>query len=436
MKDDAQYILKTYARQPIELVRGEGVYVFDAHGKRYIDFHSGIAVNSLGHSHPEWARVIAEQSQVLAHVSNLFYTAPQTHLAKSLIELSSHRFDKVFFCNSGTEANEAALKFVRKYQLVQQCKRQGKELPKEGENTDRPHSKLKIITFAGGFHGRTMGALSLTAKWAYRAPFTPMLSDVVTLPYNDVAALEAAMDGNVAAVFVEPVQGEGGVHPAKPEFLRAIRELTKKQDALMVVDEVQCGLSRSGAVFAHQHDFFNPFGSDPIQPDLMTLAKPLAGGLPIGAVLLKQHVADCLLPGDHGSTFSGGALICSAAKVIVAELGKQQTRENVSARSNQLMDGLRKVKKELEGGKSPLKIVDVRGLGLLVGMELSHPVKDVIAAANKRGLMLISAGDNVIRMCPPLILTAEHVDEAVKVIREAVVEVAEAAGTAVAQKAA
>lgn len=252
------------------------------------DFHSGIAVNSLGHSHAGWVSAVTEQAKKLTHVSNLFYSRPQTQLAKQLIELSGGRFDKVFFCNSGTEANEAALKFTRKYQLEKFRAKSGLAPSTAGENTDCAHEKMKLIAFAGGFHGRSMGSLSLTSKWAYRGPFAPLLGDVQMVSFNEDASL-AAIDAHTAGVFIEPVQGEGGVHPGRASFLKSIRERTLEHDALMVVDEVQCGLSRTGAVFAHQHEAFGH-----VEPDMMTLAKPLAGGLPIGAVLMKNKVAAAL----------------------------------------------------------------------------------------------------------------------------------------------
>lgn len=257
------------------------------------DFHSGIAVNSLGHSHPGWVSAVSSQAGSLTHVSNLFYSRPQTQLAKQLIELSGGRFDKVFFCNSGTEANEAALKFARKYQMEQYRKKTGAKQSTNGVNAERVHEKMKLIAFQGGFHGRTIGALSLTSKWPYRAPFAPLLADVSMLPFNDEAAL-SAINAETAAVFVEPVQGEGGVYPSRPSFLASIRSKCNSHDALMIVDEVQCGLSRTGAPFAHQHEAF-----DYVEPDMMTLAKPLAGGLPIGAVLLKNKVAEAMQRQTH-----------------------------------------------------------------------------------------------------------------------------------------
>lgn len=323
------------------------------------DFHSGIAVNSLGHSHPAWRSAVAAQSDQLTHVSNLFYTKPQTQLAKQLIEMTNGAFDKVFFCNSGTEANEAALKFTRKYQLMQarkqaalapeDAKRELDAQAQRADQTQRAHSKLEIVAFQGGFHGRSMGSLSLTSKWQYRAPFTPLLGDVRFLPFNDVSALDGAIGAHTAGVFVEPIQGEGGVYPARAEFMARVRDLTRQHDALLVMDEVQAGLSRTASMVAHHHPWLrgdNGTQFPAVDADIMTMAKPLAGGLPIGAVLLKQKVADALVPGDHGSTFSGGPMICAAASVVVDELTKPALLANVQARSQQLMDGLRQMQKK------------------------------------------------------------------------------------------
>jgi len=273
-----------------------------------------------------------------------------------------------------------------------------------------------------------MGSLSLTSKWAYRGPFAPLLSGVSFLPFNDLAALEEGITARTAGVFVEPVQGEGGVHPAKPEFLARMRELTRKHDALLIVDEVQAGLSRLGSPVAHQHLALRRGGELPaLDADMMTLAKPLAGGLPIGAVLLKQEVAECLQPGDHGSTFSGGPLVTAAAQVVVRELTSEAVLRNVAARSTQLMDGLRALARRLDSEGSSLRIKDVRGLGLLIGVELSAPVAPVVAAAAERGLMLISAGENVLRLCPPLVIKEEEVDFALQQIAEAIRTAAAAA---------
>lgn len=316
MSDDSLYILNTYARQPFVFVRGSGSNLYDDSGKEYIDFYSGIAVNALGHSHPIWIKGVEEQLRKLCHVSNLYYSQPQVSLAKQLIESSS--FHKVFFCNSGTEANEAALKFARKYSYVQ-----------TNANPTRPNAKINFLSFNGGFHGRTIGSLSLTYKKAYKEPFYPLMEGCVKfVDYNDTASAVSSIDQNTCAVIVEPIQGEGGVNIGKNEFLISLRRRCTDVGALLIFDEVQVGLGRMGKLFAHQNFICpgegicgpacscgeystnnnkennvhkekhrNPYGNPaghPLQPDMISLAKPLAGGLPIGALLLKQHVAEVM----------------------------------------------------------------------------------------------------------------------------------------------
>jgi len=434
---DHSCILRTYARQPLEAVRGEGVWLWDAQGNKYMDFHSGIAVNILGHSHPRWVSAIQSQASKLTHVSNLFYTAPQARVAQKLLQLANGKFDKVFFCNSGTEANEAALKFVRKYQLLKAQERsaaasasangsgQKIDLTRD-DNSTRPHEKMKLVSFRGGFHGRSMGSLSLTSKWNFRAPFTPLLGEVEMLPWNDTEAACRSIDRDTAGVWLEPIQGEGGVHPGRVEFLSSVSAKCKEHDTLLVVDEVQVGLGRTGSVFAHQNEFFageSGGSGGTIEPDLMTLAKPLAGGLPIGAVLLKQKVADALLPGDHGSTFSGGPLVCTGAEVVLDELSQPSLINNVAQRSKQLIDGLQRIRRKLDSSNSSIRVQDIRGLGLLIGLELNVPIASVVAAASRNGLLLITAGEKVIRLCPPLTINEEEMNFALNHIERAIQQV-------------
>ena len=380
---EARYLVQTYVRPARVFTHGEGAYLFDAAGKRYLDFAAGIAVNSLGHADPEWAQAVAEQAGRLAHVSNLYHTAEHVQLAQRLVE---HSFaDRVFFCNSGTEANEAALKFARKYALV----RAAGAAP-----------GTRIIAFEHGFHGRTIGALSVTAKAQYREPFEPLMPDVCFLPLNDVGALAAAFDGHVCAAIVEPLQGEGGVNPASAEFLRELRRLCDECGALLIFDEVQCGLGRTGSLWAHT--------AANVYPDIMTLAKPLAGGLPIGAVLVTDAVAAVLQPGDHGSTFAAGPLVCRAAQVVFDRVSDPAFLMHVAASGKYLRDRLLAL--ELD------HMVEVRGAGLLLGVEFSVAVKPLIGAAAECGLLLITAGDNVLRLCPPLIVDQAQIDFAVETI--------------------
>lgn len=393
MAADAQYILPTYKRADVLFTRGEGMYLYDSAGKQYLDFMSGIAVAALGHSDGEWATAVAQQATQLTHVSNLYYTAPQVELARKLIKSSFA--DKLFFCNSGTEANEAALKFARKW-----AKQEIGDRRLESDNFQSPISNLtktKIVAFSGGFHGRSMGALSVTYKAQYREPFAPLLPGITFAPFNDLVAAEAAVDDQTCAVIVEPIQGEGGVNPAKFEFLPWLRQLCDRHNALLIFDEVQCGLGRSGKLWAHEL-----YG---VTPDIMTLAKPLANGLPIGAVLVTEKVAAAISPGDHGSTFAGGPLVCAAANVVFDRVNRPEFLAEVAAKGKYLKERLWQL---------PLgQIADVRGAGLLVGVELNQPAAPVIARARQNGLILINAGENVLRLAPPLIAARRHIDEAI-----------------------
>ena len=379
IRTEADYVLQTYIRPEIVFTHGEGAYLVDANGKRYLDFASGIAVTSLGHSDAEWVNAVRDQAGKLVHVSNLFHTAPQAELARSLV---MHSFaDRVYFCNSGAEANEAAIKFARKYA------RTVTKLP----------DKTKVVSFSGGFHGRTMGALAVTYKPRYRDPFVPLMPDVVFSPFNDVESVRQVIDDTTCAVIVEPVQGEGGIRPASQEFLRELRVLCDEHQALLIFDEVQCGLGRTGTLWAHE--------ASGVTPDIMTLAKPLAGGLPIGATLVTQAVADVIEPGDHGSTFAGGPLVCRAAQVVFNRISEPAFLAGVRSNAAYLHHRLRM----LESGA----IVEVRGAGLLVGIEFSMPVAPLMAAAREAGLLIINAGETVLRVAPPLTIGRAEIDEAV-----------------------
>ena len=377
------YLVHTYNRPEVVFERGQGVYLYDTEGQEYLDFTSGIAVNGLGHSDPEWITAVSEQAAQLTHVSNLYHTAPQIELAQRLVQNSFA--DRVFFANTGSEANEGAIKFARKWA--------------------RSHfhsQKTKIVAFSGGFHGRSIGALSLTYKEQYRAPFTPLMPGVTFVHFNDLEAARLAVDDDTCAVIVEPIQGEGGVNPARPEFLQGLRALCDTHHALLIFDEVQCGLGRTGQLWAHQNYA--------ITPDIMTLAKPLAGGLPIGAILVTQAVADVIQPGDHGSTFAGGPLICRAAQVVFDRINQPEFLQQVAANGLYLQEKLSQL-------DTP-HLVAVRGLGLLVGVELDTAVSPIIATARDKGLLIINAGEKVLRLAPPLIITKEQIDTAVAVIEE------------------
>jgi predicted acetylornithine/succinylornithine family transaminase len=386
----AQYLVPTYVRPSIVFTHGQGCYLYDSNGRQYLDFAAGIAVNALGHADPEWARVVAEQAHTLVHVSNLFHSAPQVELARRLVENSFA--DRVFFTNSGTEANEGALKFARKWARTAAIGQFA------GQEAGR--AKHKIVAFEHGFHGRTVGALSLTAKAQYREPFAPLMPGVTFVPFGDLDAADQAITHDTCAVIIEPVQGEGGVHAVDPSFLHGLRTLCDERRALLIFDEVQCGLGRTGCLWAHQ-----AYG---VTPDIMTLAKPLAGGLPIGAILVTEAVAQVMQPGDHGSTFAGGPLVCRAAQVVFDRISQPDFLPTVRANGEYLMNCLENLASD--------KVVDVRGRGLLIGLELAIPVRPLITAAAAQGLILINAGDNVIRLAPPLIVNREQIEFAVNVI--------------------
>lgn len=386
MQAEARYLVPTYSRPPVVFTRGQGSYLFDSDGNRYLDFAAGIAVTAIGHVHPDWVAVVNEQSQALTHISNLYHSAPHVDLARKLVE---HSFaDRVFFSNTGAEANEAALKFSRKWARL-----------------NHEYGKTEVVAFEGGFHGRTLGALSLTHKLAYRQPFEPLVPGVTFAPFNDLGAAERAITDRVCAVFVEPIQGEGGVIPADPEFLRGLRDLCDRHHALLVFDEVQCGLARTGRLWAHQ--WYET------TPDLMTLAKPLAGGLPIGATLVTEPISQAIAVGDHGSTFAAGPLVCRAASMVFDEVSRPEFLERVAENGELLRQGLLALADD--------RLIEVRGKGLLLGVQLKTPVKPLIETAQKRGLIVINAGEDVLRICPPLTITATEIEAGLEILAESFV---------------
>jgi len=380
---EQRYLAPTYKRAPMVFERGEGVYLFDSEGKRYLDFVAGIAVNALGHADPGMSEVLGEQARTLIHVSNLYHTGPHALLARDLCE---HSFaDRVFFCNSGTEANEGALKFARKW----------------ARRTSGNDDKVEIVAFTHSFHGRTMGALAVTANPKYREAFAPLIGGVRFASFNDAASAADDIGPNTAAVIIEPLQGESGIHAASTGFLRKLRQLCDQYGAALIFDEVQCGLSRTGTLWAHE---FNG-----VEPDIMTLAKPLGGGLPIGAILMREQIAAVLAPGDHGSTFAASPLIAAVARYVFDRIRDPQMLAHVRDVGDYLGQGLRDL------AHQSADIVEVRGRGLIWGLELDPrlPVADVINAGYRRGLVMAAAGQNTLRLVPPLITEREHVDELV-----------------------
>eukprot|EP00252_Welwitschia_mirabilis_P005464 TRINITY_DN1594_c0_g1_i2.p1 TRINITY_DN1594_c0_g1~~TRINITY_DN1594_c0_g1_i2.p1 ORF type:complete len:480 (-),score=68.81 TRINITY_DN1594_c0_g1_i2:336-1775(-) len=387
---EEKYFVRNYARSPVVFVRGEGCKLYDLEGKEYLDMTAGIAVNSLGHGDPTWTKAVAEQAATLTHVSNVFHSVPQVQLAKRLVESSFA--DKVFFANSGTEANEAAIKFARKYQ--QSVRSAG-----DKHATD-------FISFTNSFHGRTIGALALTSKEKYRTPFEPVMPGVEFLEFGNIEAVERALQpGKFAAVFVEPVQGEGGVYASTWEFLTVLRTLCNKTGTLLVFDEVQCGLGRTGYLWAHE--LYN------VYPDIMTLAKPLAGGLPIGAVLVTEKVAAAIGPGDHGSTFAGGPLVCHAAVAVLDKMQSDGFLHSVTSKGELLK---RLLNQKLAGNPH---VKEIRGSGLLVGVELDVSAAPLSEAAVSAGLLILTAGNgNIVRLVPPLIISEEELEKAVGILSE------------------
>jgi len=374
---EKQYVLQTYKRPDFVLEQGDGVWLYDTDGKQYLDAGSGIAVNALGYLNQTIVEAIRQGAEGLLHVSNLYHTIPHALLARDLCQSSFA--DRVFFCNSGAEANEGALKFARKWARV------------KGYS-----DKTGYVAFSGSFHGRTMGALSVTATEKYRAPFEPLIPGVTFAEFNDLESAKAAINEKTCAVIVEPVQGEGGVTPGDPDFLNGLRALCDEADALLIVDEVQCGLGRTGALWAHEGYGF--------KPDLMTLAKPLAGGLPMGAILLTQAVADTLEPGDHGSTFAAGPLVCAVAHAVFNHINTPEFLGQVRANGDYLAARL-----QHDVAKSPL-IAGVRGKGLMWGLLSVPPAGDIVAEARKHGLIILVAGANVVRLLPPLTIKQAEID--------------------------
>jgi acetylornithine/N-succinyldiaminopimelate aminotransferase len=388
MDAEKKYLVQTYARPPFVLTRGEGVYVYDAQGNKYLDTAAGIAVNALGYNDPELVKAIQDSATGLLHTSNLFYTEPQVALAQALVEKSFA--DKVFFANTGTEAVEGALKFARKYHI---------------ERGD--HQRKNFVAFRGSFHGRTMGALAATDSEKYQAPFRPLMPGVTFAEFGDLDSARAAVTHETAAVIVEPVQGEGGVYPASDAFLHGLREVCRERGALLIFDEIQCGIGRTGKLWAHEWSG--------VTPDLMTLAKPLAGGLPIGAVLVTDAVASTLHVGEHGTTFGGGPMITSVALSVLNRISAPSFLAHVNETGNYLMERLSEI-------NSP-HIKEVRGRGLMIGVELDVEAAKIREKGYAHGLLLIQARERVVRFVPPLIMQKLHVDELVDKLGKILTEV-------------
>jgi acetylornithine aminotransferase/acetylornithine/N-succinyldiaminopimelate aminotransferase len=377
LRDAGRYLMNTYRRPPIVFVRGRGCYVYDHRGRKYLDFLGGIAVNALGYAHPRLVRVMRRESARAVHVSNLFHHPFQGPLARKLAAWSG--MDRVFFTNSGTEAIEGALKLARVA-----ARKRGPE-------------KTRILALEGSFHGRTFGALSITHPAKYRDPFTPLIPGVEFVHFNDVTDLEAKFDDSVCAIVLEAIQGEGGIFPLSGAFWARARELASHYGAALIADEIQCGLGRTGLPFAYQMHA----GA----PDIVVVAKPLAGGLPLGAILARESFAEAFAPGLHGSTFGGGPLACATALEFLTTVEDEELLENVRERGGQLRAGLSRLAAQID------LIREIRGEGLIIGLALAVEGRDYVAAALRRGLIINCTHEHVIRLLPPFIVTERQVED-------------------------
>jgi acetylornithine aminotransferase/acetylornithine/N-succinyldiaminopimelate aminotransferase len=383
-----RYIMSTYKRFPIVLTRGLGVHVWDNDGKSYLDLVGGIAVCALGHSHPRVVEAIKRQVEKLTHVSNLYHIENQIHLARLLVENSC--LDKVFFCNSGAEANEAAIKLARKY---------------ASENRG---GRYELITMRDSFHGRTLATVTATGKDQFQRGYAPLPAGFRYVPYNDLASLEAAITEHTCGVLVEPIQGEGGVVLPAPGYLQGIRKICDERDLLMIVDEVQTGIGRTGTLYACEHE--------DVAPDMLTLAKALGNGFPIGALMATERVAAAFVPGSHGSTFGGNPLATAAGIATLETLLDEGVLDNCRVVGEYFLAKLAELK------KSGKRIKDVRGRGLILAVELTVPGAGFVTECMQRGLLINCTNDNVLRFVPPLILTKADVDKAVGILTEVLEE--------------
>lgn len=378
-----QALLHTYNRYPVVLDRGEGVYLYDINQKKYLDFAAGIAVFALGYGREDYNQALKDQIDKLIHTSNLYYSVPAVEAAKKLTKASG--MDRVFFTNSGTEAIEGAIKTARRYAY----------------NRDG-HTDHEIIAMEHSFHGRSMGALAVTGTKKYREPFEPLIGGVKFATFNDLESVKSQINEKTCAILLEPVQGEGGIYPATQEFMQGIRKLCDEKDILMICDEIQCGMGRTGTMFAYEQY--------QIRPDVVTTAKALGCGVPVGAFLTTEKAA-VLVPGDHGTTYGGNPLATAAVQKVLDIYEQENVLQNVNAVGNYLKEQLEQLAKDYP------QIIDCRGKGMMLGLEWKEPVQPVIQKCLEHGLILIAAGTNVIRFVPPLIITKQHVDEMIQILR-------------------
>ena len=389
IKTAEEALLHTYNRYQVVLEKGEGVYLYDVEGKEYLDFASGIAVCSLGYGHPKYKEALKNQIDLLMHTSNLYYSKPVAK-ASSMLKAAA-QMDRVFFTNSGTEAIEGAMKAARKYAYT------------------KGTGRYEFIAMNHSFHGRSLGALSVTGTEKYRIPFEPLVGGVKFAEFNDLASVKALANEKTCAIIMEPVQGEGGIYPANPAFLKAVRELCDEHDILLIFDEIQCGMGRTGSMFAWQG-----FG---VKPDIMAMAKAIGNGVPVGAFAMTEKVAECsLVPGDHGTTYGGNPFVCAAVAEVLSIFEEEKVLEHVKQVGAYLEEKLNALVDENEF------VAERRGLGLIQGLVLTKPVGEVIVKAMDQGLITISAGGNVLRLVPPLVITEEHVDEMIEKLKKALAE--------------
>ena len=384
---ERRYLFQNYGRQPIVIERGEGTRVYDVDGREYLDFVGGLAVTALGHAHPAVTKAVAEQAERLVHVSNLYYTTPMIELARLLVEHSP--LDRVFFCNSGAEAVEAAIKLARRF------------------GHDERGGAHGVIAMEDGFHGRSLGALAATGTARYREPFAPMPPGFRHVPWNDLDALRAATDEGTVAVLMEPVQGEGGVNEPAEGYLRGVRDWCDERGLLLILDEIQTGVGRTGALWAHEREG--------VEPDVMCVAKGLAGGLPIGAVLAREALAGHLVPGDHGTTFGANPVTAAAGAAVLRHILDNDVLGAARRASERLTARLRAMEDRLPA------VTEVRGRGLLLAVSLSAEIApDVVAACRERGLLVNNVRPDRIRLMPPLIVEDGEIDRACDILEEAI----------------
>ena len=383
-----QVLYKAYNRYQVVFERGDGIRLYDTDGTEYLDFFAGIAVNALGYHYPGYDEAVKAQVDKFLHISNYFYNPPAISAGEKLLKVS--RMEKVFFTNSGTEAVEGALKIARRYAY----------------NKNKDSRAYEIIAMDHSFHGRSMGALSVTGKEAYRAPFEPLIPGIQFATYNDLDSVKALVNEKTCGIIVEPIQGEGGIFPATDEFLKGLREIADQNDLILIFDEIQCGMGRSGEYFAWQHSG--------VKPDVLTVAKALGNGVPIGAFLTSGKANTAMTPGDHGTTYGGNPFVCAAADAVLTIFERDNILENVRKVGAYLREKLEELRTVTD------HIVDIRGKGMMLGVEFDVPVNPIINnALLEQHMVLINAGTNILRVIPPLVITEKDVDEAIERLKKA-----------------